>query len=126
MFADTLSLSPDVPTAVATNTVAHVCRYRDAGLSEYGVEGTTPPTEKVVQVAHTVDKNAVQRSAIKVVQTLADSNGVAAFGGWTISCNRPNNAAFTDAVMIAQLNYLLNLLAASSNANATKLLSKQL
>ncbi len=125
MLGTSLALSPDVPTSVATNGVTYVLRAADLGRSEYSVAGLALPTERKLLVSHDTGKSGEQRSMIRIDKTEVDSLGVAATGSVYLVVVRPPNTAITNALLIASLNSLLNLLAVSANGNFTALLNRE-
>jgi hypothetical protein len=125
MIGTTLILSPDVATAVATNTITYDLRAADVDRSVFSFAGLTYPTERKIDIGHQTDKNLVNRHVFKISSTLLDSLGVQGTGSVAFTVIRPANAAFTNAILIGLTNQLVTFLAASANANVTKLLNKE-
>lgn len=123
MLADTHTLSKDVPTAVATNTSIYTCRWRDKGASEYSVSGLVLPTERKLSIKHEVGKAGEGRHLTRFDRTEVDAYGIPATLGVYNVIVRPSNTAITNAIVIEELNRLIHLLIATSNANVTALLN---
>nr|URG15519.1 MAG: coat protein [Leviviridae sp.] len=122
-FGTSLALSPDQPTAVATNQITYVLRGENGAASEYAVAGVTYPSEFLLKIRHSTDKSGVRRSVAQMVDTRIDSLNVPATATWGLTLVRPPSAAFTEAYLIQQFSRLGNLMSVASGANLSKFLN---
>lgn len=124
-LGSSLSLSPDVATAVDTNAVTFAQRFSDSQKGEYSVAGLTLPASKLIRVSHETTKDGTERHLVRYDQVLVDSELVPATASVYFNVVRPPNTAITDAVLIAMVNTLVDFLADDANGNVTKLLNSE-
>jgi hypothetical protein len=123
-FATSLALSVDSPTDVDTNTSTYVQQFADENRSRFSVSGQTPPTEFLLTIQHDVEKDGTKRHVLRLDDTRADAQGVAAQGSAYIVLRQPVNSAFTEAVMLTLVYRLVDaLIEGGSGANVSKLLN---
>lgn len=124
MLPDPLSLSKDSATDVDTNLTSYIKRYADAGKSEYSVAGLTKPIAKGFKVSHDIGKAGEERHLTSINETVVDAFGVSATCTWNLTCIRPPNTAITQAVLLENLNKLIDFcIEGGSNANIVAVLN---
>jgi hypothetical protein len=125
-FSSPQALSKDSATDVDTNTVSYALRYADADKSVFSVAGLTAPTEKKLTVSHETGKAGEARHLVRLDRTEVDSYGVPATVSVYAVIVRPPNTALTNAVIIEEVNRLIDfLIEGGSNANVTALLNNE-
>lgn len=125
-FSTPQALSPDSATDVDTNTESYVLRAADIDRSIFGVQGMTLPEQKLLTVSHETVKNGDVRHLVRLDRTVIDANLVPATASVYMVVHRPSNTAVTNAVLIAEVNKLVDfLIEGGSNANVTALLNRE-
>lgn len=121
-----LTLSKDSATDVDTNTAVFDLRAADLSRSEYSVAGLTLPSERKLTVSHDTGKGGEQRHLVRIDDTVVDANLVPATMSVYIVIVRPPNTAVTNALLIENVNRLVDfLIEGGSNANVTKILNSE-
>jgi len=121
-----LSLSKDSATDVDTNLSVYALRAADLGQSQYSVAGLTLPAEKLLSVSHQTGKNSEQRHLVRLDRTEVDAFGVSATISVYIVIVRPANTAITNAIVIEEVNKLVDfLIEGGSNAFVTAILNSE-
>jgi len=124
MIADSLSLSKDSATDVDTNLTVYVKRYADAGKSEFAVAGLTKPIAAGFKISHDIGKGGEERHLVSINETLVDAALVPATQTWNLTCIRPPNTAITQAMILANLNKLIDFcIEGGVNANIVAVLN---
>lgn len=118
-------LSPDVATAVATNTISYALRFSDQDHAEFSLAGLTPPETKILSVRHDIGKNGEGRHVVRLDSSIPDSLQKVYTGSVYVNFVVPPSADFTAAAMAAMFNQLANWLSTSANANVTKILNSE-
>lgn len=125
-LGSSLSLSKDCATDVDTNLSVFDLRAADLDSSKFSVAGLTLPNQRLLSVSHEVTKDSVVRTMVRLDETVVDAVLVPATASAYIVLVRPPNTAVTNAVMIALVNYLIDMLIeGGANANVTKLLNRE-
>lgn len=121
-----LSLSKDSATDVDTNLRVFDLRAADLKRSEYSVAGLTKPAERLLTISHEVAKGGEERHLVRIDETVLDALLVPATISVYIVIVRPPNTAVTNAVILENVNELVDfLIEGGSNANVTKILNSE-
>jgi hypothetical protein len=119
-----LTLSKDSATDVDTNTVVYALKAADIGMSQFSVAGLTKPTNKELIVSHETGKSGEERHLVRLNRTEVDAQLVPATASCYMVIVRPANTAITNAVIIEEVNRLVDfLIEGGSNANVTAILN---
>lgn len=119
-----LSLSKDSATDVDTGLAVYDLRAADMGRSEFSVAGLTLPAEQLLTVSHEAGKAGEGRHLVRLDRTVLDANLVPATVSVYIVIVRPPSTAVTNAVVIEEVNRLVDfLIEGGANANVVKLLN---
>lgn len=122
----TQTLSKDSATDVDTNTVVYALRGADTTRAEFSVAGLTLPAEKKLTISHEIGKSSERRHLVRLDRTEVDAFGVEATGSVYLVIVRPNNTAITPAILIEEVNRLIDfLIEGGSNANVTAVLNEE-
>lgn len=125
-FADQLQLSPDDPTAVATNLVDYDLASYNGSASTRRVPGLDLDEPQVLTISHeTVKSSGVKRHLVRfdsVQQDATDPTIVGTISVYAVIVVPP--VVSTEALVEAEVNKLANLLAASGVV--TKLLNEEI
>jgi hypothetical protein len=125
-LATTQTLSKDTATDVDTNTVVYAQRYADNAKSAFSVAGLTLPNEKKLTVSHEVGKAGEERHLVRLDRTEVDAVLVPATVSTYIVIVRPPSLAITNAIIIEEVNRLIDfLIEGGANANVTALLNNE-
>lgn len=123
-LGSSLTLSKDVVTPVATNTVVYTLRAADLDRSIFSVQGLTLPIEKKLTVSHETGKAGEQRHLVRFDRTEVDAYGVSAVVSFYFVIIRPINTAITNAIIIEEVNRAIHFMTiGGSNANITAILN---
>jgi len=121
-----LSLSKDSPTDVDTNLSVFDLRAADLQKSQYSVAGLTLPSKRILTVSHETTKDDVLRHLVRIDDTVVDSVLVPATMSIYMVIVRPPSTAVTNALLIENVNRLIDLLIeGGANANVTKILNQE-
>jgi len=122
----TLSLSKDTPTDVDTNLTVFDLRAADLSKSQYSVAGITLPAKRILTVSHETTKDDVLRHLVRIDDTVIDSVLVPATMSVYLVIVRPPSTAVTNALLIENVNRLIDfLIEGGVNGNVTKLLNQE-
>lgn len=120
------TLSKDCATDVDTNTVIYDLLYADAEGSNFSVAGVTPPSAKLLNIAHQLGKSEEARHLVRLDRTEVDAFGVAVTLSTYVVQVRPPNSALTNAICIEEVNRLVDfIIEGGANANWTKILNNE-
>lgn len=121
-----LTLSKDSATDVDTNTSVFDLRAADLGSSKYSVSGLTYPAERALSVSHQTGKQGELRHLVRIDETVLDSALVPGTMSTYVVIVRPPHAAITNALIIENVNRLVDFLVeGGSNGNVTKILNQE-
>lgn len=125
-FGTSQSLSKDTATDVDTNLSVYALRAGDIDRSEFSVAGLTLPVMKKLTVQHQDGKTGNVRHNVRLDRTEVDAFGVPATVSVYVVIDRPANTAITNAIVIEEVNKLVDFLVeGGSNANVTALLNRE-
>lgn len=126
MIGSTVSLSKDTATDVDTNLAVYDLRAADVSRSEYSVAGLTLPEERKLIISHETTKANVQRHLVRLDRTAVDAVLMPAMCSVYFNIVRPPNTAITNALIIEEVNRLIDfLIEGGANANVTKILNQE-
>jgi hypothetical protein len=121
-----LALSKDSATDVDTNLVTFDLRAADLSKSEYSVAGLTKPAERKLTISHETTKAGVLRHLVRIDDTVVDALLVPATMSIYFNIVRPPNTAITNALLIENVNRLVDfLIEGGTSANVTKILNQE-
>lgn len=124
-LGSSLSLSKDVATDVDTNLAVYDLRAADLSKSVYSVAGLTLPEERKLSVSHETGKGGEERHLVRLDRTVLDANLVPATLSVYTVIVRPASTAITNAIVVEEVNRLVDFFIESANANVTKLLNQE-
>jgi len=125
-FSSPQSLSEDIAGDVDTNLTVFTGRFADAGQSVFSKAGLTLPMEEKLTISHQVGKNGEERHLVRIDRTEVDALLVPATTSVYTVIVRPPSTALTNAIIIKQVNKLVDfLIEGGSNANVTALLNSE-
>jgi hypothetical protein len=125
-LAITQTLSKDSATDVDTNTVVYTARSQDAGRSEFGVSGVTPPADQTLIVSHETRKNGDTGHLVSLRRTVVDALLVPQTLVVNLTIVRPPSVAITNAIVLEEVNRIIDfLIEGGANANVTAVLNNE-
>jgi len=123
-LGSSLSLSEDTAGDVDTNLSVLNLRAADVDRSIFSLPGLTLPEELKMTVSHETGKGGEQRHLVRLDNTKIDALLVPATVSVYMVIVRPPSTAITNAVVIKNVNRLVDfLIEGGANANVTALLN---